>query len=335
MSKKENITPESYIKLSSVFIDKYMPSADGTFVKVYLAGLRSSCGGVNLTPKGIAAILGILESDVIRAWKYWSDMGVVSINYDDKNTPLISFLELSETGTVNPKILPAKPSYSASEITEFVSDHSEMRELLKFAEKALGKTLSSNDQSTIFSLHDWLGLPVDVIALLLSYCMTANKKSMRFIELTAINWNENEINTVKKAEKYLHDLKESNSKINSYKRAMGIFDRVLTKAESDFMLEWSGKLSSPTELVKLAAEITAINTGKISLPYMNTILQDWYSKGIKTAADARAMRSEFKKQSEKINTSNKFGDYSYKSTYDFNAIEQAAINIKPIKKQGE
>ena len=319
---------DNYIKLSTFFIDKYMPHADGTFVKVYLLGLRQCSDGLSLTPKGIAAVLNIIESDVLRAWKYWESVGLVKCN-DTAGKLTVTFLNPDPTPQKPASVLPQKPGYSSSEISEYISDHGEMRELLHHAEITLGKTLSSNDQSTIFGLHDWLGLPVEVIAMLISYSVSINRKSMRSIELMAINWSENQIDTPDKAEKYLVQLQENNSKISSYKRAIGLYDRVLTKAETDFFSEWAHKLNSPVELVKLAAEITAINTGKISLPYMNTMLQEWYSKGIKSVTDARAMRNEFKKQSGEIKkTTGKFGDYSCKSSYDFSAIENAALNFK-------
>ncbi len=329
MSYTNNIS-ENYIKLPAYFIDRYMPLADGTFVKVYLLGLRQCSEGITLTPKGMAAVLNILESDVLRAWKYWEDEGLVKCTTDSESRLEIEFLNPTESKKTSVGVLPSKPSYSSAEITGYISDHMEMRSLLQYAEKALGKTLSSNDQSTIFGLHDWLGLPVDVIAMLISYCVSAGRKSMRSIELMAINWSENHVDTVEKAEKYLLQLQENNSKISSYKRAIGIFDRVLTKAEADYLSQWAHKLNSPVELVRLSAEITALNTGKISLPYMNTMLQEWFSKGIKSAADARAMRNEFKKQSGEIKKSSggKFSDYSCKSSYDFTAIENAALHFK-------
>ena len=324
-----NTVSENYIKISLQFIDRYMPHADGTFVKVYLLGLRQCSQGISLTPKGIATVLNILESDVLRAWKYWENEGLVKCSFQSDNQFKIEFLDPSESKKNTIGVLPAKPSYSSTEISDYISDHKEMRSLLQYAEKALGKTLSSNDQSTIFGLHDWLGLPVDVVAMIISYCVSINRKSMRSIELMAINWSENQVYTTQKAEKYLLQLQEGNSKISSYKRAIGISGRVLTKGEADFLSEWAYKLSSPVELVKLAAEITALNTGKLSLPYMNTMLQEWYGKGIKSASDARAMRNEFKKQSgETKKTCGKFADYSCRTNYDFSAIENAALQFK-------
>ena len=322
-----NTVSENHIKIPTCFIDRYMPHADGTFVKVYLLGLRQCNEGTPLTPKGIATLLGILESDVLRAWKFWEAEGLVKCKENTEGFA-VEFLDPAGSKKNSAALLPAKPSYSSGEISGYISDHQEMRSLLQYVEKALGKTLSSNDQSTIFGFHDWLGLPVDVIAMIISYCVSINRKSMRSIELMAINWSENQVDTTEKAEKYLLQLQESNSKISSYKRAIGIFDRVLTKAEADFLSEWVHKLNSPVELVKLSAEITALNTGKISLPYMNTMLQEWYSKGIKSAADARAMRNEFKKQSGEMKKSGKFADYSCKTNYDFSAIENAALHFK-------
>ncbi|MDP4118299.1 MAG: DnaD domain protein [Bacillota bacterium] len=319
-----------YIKVSSRFIDKFLPCADGTFVKVYLLGLRQCSNGTSLTDEGIACSLDILESDVHRAWKYWESQGVISLSKDEKGNRIIAFRDLSdEIQKSLPLARPGKPEYSSAEISSYAADHAEMRELLRHAETSLGKPLSSNDQSTIFSLHDWLGLPIEVVTLLINYCVSIGKKSMRSIELMAINWSEHDIDSLEKAEKYLVILQENNSKISSYRRAIGIYDRMLTKAEADYLSEWAYKLNSPVELVKLAAEITALNTGKISLPYMNTMLQDWYSKGIKSAADARAMRNEFKKQTSCKDTkkSGGFNDYSCKTEYDYAAIERSALHF--------
>ncbi|MBQ3053363.1 MAG: DnaD domain protein [Clostridia bacterium] len=333
MSEYSNNLSEKYLKLSAVFIDKYMPSADGTFVKVYLLGLRQCSQGVKLTSKGIATVLGILETDVLHAWKYWENAGVVSCKTSSEGYLDISFNDLSDISSKSTIIPSSKPSYSSSEISGYIDNHQEMRELLLHAEKTLGKTLSTNDQSTIFSFHDWLGLPTSVISLLITYCVSINKKSMRFMETTAINWCDQGIDTLEKAEQYIAVLQENNLKISGYKRAIGISGRVVTKAENDFLMQWAYKLSSPVELVKLAAEITALNTGKISLPYMNTMLQEWYSKGIKSVTDARAMRNEFKKQSAQpiLSRKGKFNDYSCKTGYDYDAIEQAALNFKNTK----
>ena len=42
--------------------------------------------------------------------------------------------------------------------------------------------LSQQDMSLLFSFYDWLGLPMEVIELLLSYCTASGHTGMRYIE---------------------------------------------------------------------------------------------------------------------------------------------------------
>lgn len=63
--------------------------------------------------------------------------------------------------------------------------------------------LSQQDMSLLFSFYDWLGLPMEVIELLLSYCTASGHTGMRYIEKVAIGWAEEGVNTVEKAAEYI------------------------------------------------------------------------------------------------------------------------------------
>ena len=47
-----------FTTISNIFIDEYMPSADGSFVKVYLAGLMVASGGSRMPGDSLAKKLG-------------------------------------------------------------------------------------------------------------------------------------------------------------------------------------------------------------------------------------------------------------------------------------
>ena len=65
------------IEIPKYFIDKYLCSADGNFVKVYLLGLRLCESDTYMPPAEFANELSMLLSDVIRAWEYWQSQGLV------------------------------------------------------------------------------------------------------------------------------------------------------------------------------------------------------------------------------------------------------------------
>ena len=78
--------------IENIFINDFMPGANGEFVKVYLLGYKfAKEKREDISDENIADYLGILQSDVRRAWEYWKKMGIVEIE-DDK----VKFINLKE-----------------------------------------------------------------------------------------------------------------------------------------------------------------------------------------------------------------------------------------------
>lgn len=72
-----------FTSVSNVFIDEYMPKANGEFVKIYLLLLRLvNTGCSDLSTTMIADKFNMLESDVIRALKFWSEQNLLSLSLD-------------------------------------------------------------------------------------------------------------------------------------------------------------------------------------------------------------------------------------------------------------
>ncbi len=60
------------------FIDRYMPLANGEFVKVYLYLLRLSAGDeTEITVCSMADFLACTEADIVRAMRYWERQGLL------------------------------------------------------------------------------------------------------------------------------------------------------------------------------------------------------------------------------------------------------------------
>lgn len=259
------------IRISRDFIEKELPSAPPLYVSVYLMTL--ACGGKSAE---IAAKLNVLESDVLRAWAYWKDKG---------------FLRETAAAPAEKKPLPVapRPDYAPAELAEYMK-HQDVRRLFESAAKKLGKFLSQQDMSMLFSFHDWLGLPLDVIDLLLSYCVSNGHRGMRYIEKVAVGWAEEGIDTAEKAAEYI-ELRKTG--FRAVMRAFGQGSRLPVPAEESYMKKWLKEYGLPLELVQEACERTVLQTGKPSFPYADSILRKWRDAGAKTAADIAALDEAF------------------------------------------
>ncbi len=316
---------KAYVKVPVAFIEKYLPHANANFVKVYLTGL-SQCGcELPLDNAGIAALLELLESDVAAAWRYWEKEGVVVIRLSRDNKPIIAFKDLSSPLI---RTAPCRPSYTSEELSQYMQTNSNLRELFSIAQGILQKPLNSNDLSIIYSFYDFLCMPLDVIPMLLTYCMSAGKKSMRYIEKTAIGWMEDGIDTVEKAERFLKSREEETRKINGLCNAFGIQDRRVTDSELKYMRQWLFSFRLPIDLIRTAYDICAINTGKLSFPYIHTVLQSWHKDGITTCEQAKKLKMEPKKTPEAATpspkASTKFSNFTQRP------IESKAYDYKDL-----
>ena len=82
----------------NIFLDKYMPLANGEFVKVYLCLLRmyTNPAGRSSSLTEIADLLNHTEGDVIRAIKYWERAGLLSVVYNGYIPVSITLLPIEQ-----------------------------------------------------------------------------------------------------------------------------------------------------------------------------------------------------------------------------------------------
>lgn len=331
---KQNTNDISITPISNIFIDKYLPKANAIFVKVYMYGYRNCYHGTyDMTSKQIADALDILESDVILAWKYWEKQGLVKL-YSKSHTYDVEYLPIddesiskSETKLSDYNIVATRPQYSPQEINIYRENSEEIRDLFKFAQKKLNKLLTYPDMNIIFSFYDWLRLPIEVIKLMLAYYCD---KSMSYIEKVAIQWAEDGINTIDKAE-------ERTQRYGNYKiiaKALGISNnRMIVPKEEEYMKKWLDVYKFSMDIIQEACQKAVLRTGNASFEYTNSILTYWHNSNVTTLDEAKkldeAFRHKKKTESEvkQLNLSsfaqkpNRFVNYE-QDKWDFEELEK-------------
>lgn len=174
--------------------------------------------------------------------------------------------------------------YSADQIATRIDNDNKIKFLYTKTEELLAKPLTTDDASAILSLVDWVGLPAEVVAMLIQYC-TENGKSLRKIVSTGIEWAEKEINTYEKADLHINNERAKKETVNKISRLLGVNNRAITEGEQKLFMVWSEEYKFNTDIIKLAYENTVKSTGKYSYQYMDKILNSWYLKQYKTLAE--------------------------------------------------
>lgn len=278
-----------FIPVSADFIENHMPSANGAYVKVYLLALSLAFSKNEMTTAQIAQRLNLLESDVVNAFEYWKEKGVLRINGDNI---LFGSSQPAEEKNVKKNI---------EQISDAMTNNQALADLCALSQEILGKPLKNKDIETLYWFYDELCFSPEVITMLLEYCVSKDKRNMNYIEKVAISWHEKGIATMEDANKLITDEKERNGYIYSLRRLFGIDNRNLSKAEENFLKKWKNEFNMDENMVALAYEYCVIQTGKLSFPYMNSIIERWHKIGIKTIVDAKKDHDDFKNKNKKNN----------------------------------
>ncbi len=282
----EFITQIDYIPVSTDFIDKKMLNANGAYVKVYLYALSLAYKGISEDTSEIAKKLNLLESDVVNAFAYFEKEELLTVN-----SSYIYFNgQASEKTAAKPQIKKKAPE----NVAQLMMENKALADLCDLSQKILGKTLNNNDLSTLYWFYDELGFAPEVIIMLLEYCVSKDKRNIKYIEKVAIGWHENGITTISQVQNYIESEKEKNNYFYSLRKLFGITDRNLSKTEETYLKAWKNDYGMSEEMVALAYEYCILSTNKLSFPYMNSILKGWHERGIKTIEAAEKDHNEYK-----------------------------------------
>ena len=193
------------------------------------------------------------------------------------------------------------PEYSANDITARAGADGAFADLVREAQRALGRTLSSNDLRLLLGIYDHLGLPAEVVMLLLNHCIERYRAShgagrvpsMRYVEKEAWHWAENEVLTLDDAEEHIRREKKRQETAEQIKTdVLQIRGRELSPGERKYIDRWAA-LGFGADAVAEAYDRTVLSTGKLTWPYMDKILSSWAERRLFTpgeieAADPRA-----------------------------------------------
>lgn len=191
-----------------------------------------------------------------------------------------------------------KPVYTEQDVLHTMDTDPSFRRLYGEVQRRLGRTLTTEELKILLSFVRYLGLPEDVICVLVSFCQERARRkgslrnpALRTIEKEAYAWAEQGIDTMEAAAAFIHRQNLYNSRLSKLMRQLQIHGRTLTAAEEKYASQWL-QMGFDDDVITMAYERTCLNTGGLNWAYMHKILLRWKDAGYRTAEDVR--RSDHK-----------------------------------------
>uniref|UniRef100_UPI0040281731 DnaD domain protein n=1 Tax=Agathobacter rectalis TaxID=39491 RepID=UPI0040281731 len=254
----------SFTTVSDIFIDQYMPKANGEFVKVYLYLLRATGSGAGIaTISEIADHFSNTEADIIRALNYWASEGILQVQTGSDGQIIgINLCSLSVSGM----------QAAQSNIQSAVADNAAQNNLQNSvvnnaAQNILQNSVVNNAAQNISTVNTRM------------HDSVVEKLKSQTPDKAASSQKEYTLDEIKEFRKN-PDISELFFIIETYLK------HTLSSTDTNMVLYWLDELHFSTDLVEYLVEY-CITKGHSSLRYMNKVALGWADAGIKTVDQAK------------------------------------------------
>ena len=188
-----------------------------------------------------------------------------------------------------PSFVPGeRPNYGEKDVLSAMDTDNDFRSLYGEVQRLLGKVLNTEELKILLGFSRYLGLPNDVIALLVCHCKerarqrgSVRNPGLRTIEKEAYLWAEKGIDTFEEAAAYIRTQNLKNTQLAKLMQTLQIRGRTLTAGEQRYAESWLD-MGFEQDAIAMAYERTCLNTGGLSWAYMNKIMQRWHEAGLHT-----------------------------------------------------
>ena len=324
----------SFTTVSDIFIDQYMPKANGEFVKVYLYLLRATGSGAGIaTISEIADHFSNTEADIIRALNYWASEGILQVQTGaDGQIIGINLCSLSVSGmqATQSNIQSAVADNAAQNNLQNIST-ADIRMQDSVVEKLKSQTpdkpASSQKEYTLDEIKEFRKNPdiselFFIIETYLKHTLSSTDTNMVLYWLDELHFSTDLVEYlveycitkghsslrymnkvalgwadagIKTVDQAKDDAAAHSQIYYSVMKALGITGRNLVDSEVSLINKWVGEYGFDIELVKAACSKTISAIQKPSFEYTDSILANWRKKDVHTLKDVEVLDANFAK----------------------------------------
>lgn len=329
-----SLTVPAFTAVANEFIDRYMPSANGEYVKVYLYLLRHA--GEDISSAEIAEALDLTERDVKRALQRWQKEGILQEmegTPDQENKAAAAAVSKEPAAASEPDAyavpaekvpaakktdteMPAELPYEKADTEETAAPapQEEMVTGIPDRSEIDFVKLRSNDEFTslMYVVQRYLSrIFSQTDSETIAYLYDVLKMPAELIEYLAERCAQNGKTSLRYFESIALDwyrrgirtVEDAQRDGNRYSadvyavmKAFGIGSREPGSSELAYIKKWFSQQGFSRELVLEACSRTLEAAQKPSFRYADSILERWYGEKVRSMADLAVLDAEHERR---------------------------------------
>lgn len=266
-SYSSSLSWEGSTLVDNVFINEFMPQAPSDFVKVYLYGL-SLCNTPNQdynTSDSASAFLSMGEDDILSAYEYWQEMGIVQIICKRP-------LEI--------KYLPLKNRSGSSKIRskgKYSDFNKQVQDILS------GRMIKPIEFNEYYYLIESVHFEPEALIMIIKYCTVLKGENVGYAYISAVarSFANDNIKSTTAVEQKLLEQEKSTAEIKQVLDALGL-KRTADIEERNQYIKWTTKFGFGHSVILEVAKSLKKNGG---IAKLDALLTKYYEQHLFTMQD--------------------------------------------------
>lgn len=306
--------------IENIFLNDFLPMADGTSVKVYLLAFKFSHDVTEkpITNDTLAKHLNIPLSDVYRSWDFWEKKGIIKKieNEADYDIEFLSLRQLIAKGLYSQS--KEVKSQTKSNINRLEANKNpEIRKMFYEIDQVMRRQLVPNERNVVL---EWIytdNIQIDIVIAAFKFCVE-NKgvKHINYITSVIRGWRDQGLVTLTLLEEHFEKTQGNYKFYKQIYRLMGYANKLPSAGDKEIMDIWLNDFNLQIEFLTKVLTETSKKTSNINMNYMHKVVE--------TLVKAKIITIEaYESSLVKKETSNKEGkSYTKKKNNQFHNFEQ-------------
>jgi len=223
-SYSSRLAMDGFTVIDNTFLNEFLPQATGDDVKVYLYGLNL-CSNPNVEDNNldtICKVLSLTEDDVLEAFSYWQEMGLVQI---------------VSTNPLEVRYLPARARSGSAKIRnrEKYTDFNEQIQSV-----ITGRMITPTEFNEYYSLIETYHFEPEALIMIARYCTKIKSSSIGYPYILAVarNFANDGLKTIEAVEQKFLEQEQNSDEIKRVLTALGL-KREADIEERNLYLKWN------------------------------------------------------------------------------------------------
>lgn len=264
---------KSYTMIDNVFFARYLPSTPPKLTAIYLYGLYL-CAlegdlGQNSTIERFAETLGYDVEDIIDAYNYWEEQGLVRIVSTEPMQ--VQYQPVRGASSANKRYSKDKYTNFNVEIQKIISE----------------RQITPNEYEEYYALMEGFSLPdgrkitPEALLLIVRFCtqMKGAGINYRYIITVAQNWAREGYVTAEQIEQKLSAYTTQNKDVTQILKALGSSKKPSVE-DYDFLLKWTTQMGFTVDVICFVAKSIKKSAGFSGFEKLDKKLQKYYEARI-------------------------------------------------------